>query len=282
MQKFNYHSHTYRCGHADLDMKDEEYVLEYIKMGFKKVAFTDHCPQKNRIDKRPNMRMDYDQKEGYIRSINKLKEKYENQIEIESGYEIEYLPGEEENLKELKREVDKIILGQHFIYDDNKNLKIFVGRDNITDEELIRYAKYLDKAMELGLPDIIAHPDVYMMNRNEFSIAEAKTAEIICKSAEEYNIPLEINLAKIYNHTYYKNQDFDNLSKDEQKQMLSKVLYPCRGFWEIATKYNVKVTIGIDVHHKGQISRWNELIKLAEEIIGKDILDKLEFIEDEV
>lgn len=26
MQKFNYHSHTYRCGHADLDMKDEEYV----------------------------------------------------------------------------------------------------------------------------------------------------------------------------------------------------------------------------------------------------------------
>ena len=25
MQKFNYHSHTYRCGHADLDMKDEDY-----------------------------------------------------------------------------------------------------------------------------------------------------------------------------------------------------------------------------------------------------------------
>ena len=28
MQKFNYHSHTYRCGHADLDMKDEEYIQE--------------------------------------------------------------------------------------------------------------------------------------------------------------------------------------------------------------------------------------------------------------
>ena len=31
MQKFNYHSHTYRCGHADLDMKDEEYIQEYLK-----------------------------------------------------------------------------------------------------------------------------------------------------------------------------------------------------------------------------------------------------------
>ena len=34
MQNFNYHQHTYRCGHADLDMEDEEYVQEYIKMGF--------------------------------------------------------------------------------------------------------------------------------------------------------------------------------------------------------------------------------------------------------
>lgn len=48
MQNFNYHSHTYRCGHADLDMRDEDYIKEYIKMGFKKMAFTDHCPQKMR------------------------------------------------------------------------------------------------------------------------------------------------------------------------------------------------------------------------------------------
>lgn len=25
MQKFNYHTHTYRCGHAQFDMEDEEY-----------------------------------------------------------------------------------------------------------------------------------------------------------------------------------------------------------------------------------------------------------------
>ena len=31
MQNFNYHQHTFRCGHADMDMQDEDYVKEYIK-----------------------------------------------------------------------------------------------------------------------------------------------------------------------------------------------------------------------------------------------------------
>ena len=136
--------------------------------------------------------------------------------------------------------------------------------------------------MKIGLPDIIAHPDVYMMNRKEFGKAEAKVAQMICKSAEKYNIPLEINMAKIFNETYSKNKEFKSLPIDEQKEMLSKVLYPCKGFWNIATKYNIKVLYGIDVHHRGQILRWNELLKLTEEIIGKDILDKLEFIEEEI
>lgn len=44
--KFNYHSHTYRCMHSDADMLDEDYIKDYIKMGFEEVAFTDHCPEK--------------------------------------------------------------------------------------------------------------------------------------------------------------------------------------------------------------------------------------------
>ena len=124
MQNFNYHSHTYRCKHADLDFQDEEYIKDYIKMGFRKIAFTDHCPEKNEIDKRQNMRMSYKGRTEYLTTIRTLAEKYKDKIEIKVGYEVEYLPGEEENLKELKEETDKIILGQHFIYDDNKNLKI--------------------------------------------------------------------------------------------------------------------------------------------------------------
>lgn len=278
MQKFNYHSHTYRCGHADIDMKDEDYVKEYIKMGFEKIAFTDHCPEKFDIDKRPNIRMKYSQRDEYINSIKSLKEKYANKIEIESGYEIEYLPKDEDNLIKLKEECDKIILGQHFIYDDNNELKI-LGRDNYTDEELIRYAEYIEKAMELKLPNIIAHPDMYMLNRKHFGDIENKIANMICKSAEKYNIPLEINLNNIFSNTYFENRRLNNESLEKQKEKLQKVYYPCKEFWNIATKYNIKVLYGIDAHHKGQIMLWHELIELANEIIGEETIKQLCFIE---
>jgi histidinol-phosphatase (PHP family) len=39
--KYNYHSHTYRCGHASR-CSDEDYVLEAIEHGYKKYGFSDH------------------------------------------------------------------------------------------------------------------------------------------------------------------------------------------------------------------------------------------------
>ena len=280
MQKFNYHSHTYRCRHADLDVKDEEYIKEYIKMGFKKIAFTDHCPQKNEIDIRTKMRMKYTEKEEYLSNIKKLKEKYADKIEIETGYEVEYVPGEEENLIELKNETDKIVLGQHFILDNNNNVKI-LGKADFTDEELIRYVKYIEKAIEFNIPDIIAHPDLFMLRRENFGEIERKVANMICIVAEKYNIPLEINLNNIFAKTYYEDKKLNNFPIEEQRKKLVNVTYPCKEFWNIVTKYNVRVLYGIDSHHKGQVLLWNELVELANEILGEEIIQKLNFIENE-
>lgn len=277
MQNFNYHTHTYRCGHADL-IEDEEYVKEYIKMGFKKVAFTDHCPEKNEIDKRTHMRMKYSQKVEYLNNIRILKEKYAEQIEIQTGYEVEYLPGEEENLLELKNETDKLILGQHFIYGDNKQLLIH-KESYFEEKDLIRYGEYVKKAIELGIPDIIAHPDIYLCNATKFGETDRKVAEIICKTAETHNIPLEINLAQIFNKTYYEDKKLNNDSFEKQKEKLKNLVYPRKEFWKIATNYNIKVLYGIDVHHKGQISLCNELVNLANWVIGQETIDKLNFIE---
>ena len=278
MQEFNYHSHTYRCKHADLDMLDEDYVKEYIKKDFKEIAFTDHCPEKFNQDKRQDMRMKYCQKEEYIKSIKDLKQKYEDKIKIKVGYEVEYLPDDEENLKELKENSDILILGQHFIYDNNQKLKI-LGKSSYTDHELIKYAEYIEKAMKLNIPNIIAHPDIYMLNRKSFGKIEAKIANMIFKSAEKYNVPLEINLSNIFANTYYENRKLNNEQFEKQKEKLKNVFYPCKEFWNLATKYNVKVLYGIDAHHRGQILLWNELIELANEVIGEEIIKKLYFIE---
>lgn len=282
MQNFNYHSHTYRCKHADLDFKDEEYIKDYIKIGLKKIAFTDHCPEKNEIDNRQNMRMSYEARKEYLSSIKALAEKYTDKIEIKVGYEVEYLPGEEENIKELKEETDKIILGQHFIYDDNKNLKILGEHKIFSNEELIRYGRYLEKAMELGIPNIIAHPDIYMLDRESFGEIETEVAHIICRAAEKYNIPLEINLNKIFLRLFYLRDTgtIRYLSSDEQEKRFDRIKYPCKQFWEIASQYNLKVLYGLDAHHRGQILLWEELIELAHKILGEELIQKLNFIEE--
>ena len=279
MQNFNYHSHTYRCMHADMDMSDEEYIQEYIKMGFKKIAFTDQCPEKNVIDDRPKIRMKYSQKDEYIKSINILKDKYRNKIKIESGFEVEFMPGDEKNILELKNDSDKIIIGQHFIYDDNKKLKIF-SKAECTDEELYRYGEYIKKSMELKIADIIAHPDIFLYRRPVFGEVEEAVTRMICEAAEKYNVPLEINLNYIFGKTYFENKKYNNDSFEEQVKKLGNVVYPRKEFWNIVSEYDIKTIYGLDTHRRGQIMLFNELVDLANIIIGEETINKLNFVED--
>lgn len=263
IQKFNYHTHTKRCGHADNNMTDEDFVKLFIKKGFTKIAFTDHCPQKEKIDFRRNMRMQYSEKDEYLSSIKVLKEKYKDKIEIEIGFEVEYLPGQEENLLELKNETDRIILGQHFIYDtDNKNLKIF-RRNDFTDDDLLKYAEYIKISVEKKISDIIAHPDLYMLSRKEFGSCESKVAHLICSVAEKYSVPLEINLTEPVLYLTGKRE---------------KIIYPCKEFWEIASEYkNLKVVYGIDAHFQNQIELYEKALKFTNDYIGQDVIKKLHF-----
>ena len=70
MIKNNWHTHTYRCGHAR--GTDEEYVLSAIKAGIKKLGFSDHAPYPECHAK--GMRMNYEEYDGYVASIKSLKD----------------------------------------------------------------------------------------------------------------------------------------------------------------------------------------------------------------
>lgn len=61
MQQFNYHTHTTRCGHAC--GRDEDYVIQAIRNGYKKIGFSDHMPYKNGYVK--GKRMHYDELEDH-------------------------------------------------------------------------------------------------------------------------------------------------------------------------------------------------------------------------
>ena len=238
MQRFNYHTHTYRCGHADNNMSDEDFVKLFVKKGFNKIAFTDHCPEKEIIDNRKNMRMKYSEKDEYLSSV-----------------------------KELKNETDKLILGQHFIYDKNNEIK-FLRRKKYTDEDALKYAEYIKIAIEKNIPDIIAHPDVYMLSRDTYTKVDEKVAHIICSAAEKYGIPIEINLSHP-NECIIGKRD--------------NIVYPCKEFWKVASEYrNLKVLYGVDAHWDYQILNYETAIEVANKHIGMDIINQLNFCNEEL
>lgn len=226
MQKFNYHTHTKRCGHAYGD--DEAYVIEAIKNGYTHIGFSDHAPYENGY--MAGERMHKNELKEYVSSIKALKEAYKDKIQIVTGLEFEYYESHLDELIQYKKEMDYMLLGQHDA--------CLYGKDFYThssDEDILEYASLIEKACEKGLPDIIAHPDLFMFSKEEWNDACEKAAHMICKSAEKHHVYLEINLNGL---RYGKRQIGSEY----------RYTYPYRKFWEIASLYDVKCIYGLDAH----------------------------------
>ena len=78
MMRNNYHTHTYRCGHAYGE--DEDYVVEAIGAGMQTLVFSDHVMLEG--FSQPNVRGDFALSEGYFSSIRNLKEKYKERTAV--------------------------------------------------------------------------------------------------------------------------------------------------------------------------------------------------------
>lgn len=254
-QLFNYHTHTYRCGHASSE-QDEEYVLAAIEAGFTQLGFSDHGPF--REFSKPSDRMDYEYLDGYLKSIYSLKEKYKDKIDIKVGSEFEYFDEHLDQIKELKDKTEYLILGQHY---DHPNAEFDYGRGPCVKDKLLIYRDLVCKGMESGLFLYLAHPDYFCAGIKEFDETCKEITNDIARVALKTNTPLELNIKlrdrKLvsYNHGDY-------------------VVYPHRPFWEIVSKYPVKCIYGFDAHDTDQLKRMENYMDCDKIIEGLN----LEFI----
>ncbi|WP_226656265.1 histidinol-phosphatase HisJ [Pseudalkalibacillus hwajinpoensis] len=115
------HIHSPFCPHGSTDQL-EEYVEAALQAGYKGMTFTEHAPLPKRfIDPVPNKDsgMEWEVVHSYFNSIQQLKEKYRGLIEINSGLEVDYVEGYEEDTKQLLDSIgpylDDAILSVHFI-----------------------------------------------------------------------------------------------------------------------------------------------------------------------
>ena len=232
----------------------EEYVLAAKQVGIKSLGFSDHCPVTTLELQDIKSQMHLKEVDDYINGIKRLKDKYKD-IELLTGFECEYDNMKSLFLSELRDKVDYMVLGQHFITD--------VKREGNSNYPTV-YAHEICAAMESGLFDIVAHPDIFMNYSETFTQIEEQTkfmenakvaSRMICEKAKELNIPLEINLHGIVNNK----------------------AYPSRLFWEICEKIGTPVIYGVDAHDPNEFLSMKENMDKVEAKIGYANLNILEY-----
>lgn len=259
-QLFNYHTHTNRCGHAGI-ASDKEYV-EYAKqVGITQLGFTDHVPVSELEYQDSEQRMHISDVDEYITSIHQLQQENPT-MKIMCGFEAEFDPMKEQFLGELRDKVDYMILGQHFVPYGMSKLP---QKNN--PEYPIQYAEMLCRAMESGIFDIVAHPDIFMQFRDSLDTEEKKNlfmqnakiaSKAICDKAKELGIPIELNFGGINKGT---------IMQDGQ------LAYPHSDFWQIAAETGVSVLYGVDAHTPEQFITMGKDKEKADMIINPSKLN---------
>jgi len=232
----NYHTHTYRCKHADGDVDD--FCRAAIKSGLKTLGFSDHTPFSD--DKWLPIRMNILELDDYCSAIDRAKEKFP-ELTILKGMECEY---REESLDFFKDELlgersfDYLVLGPHFYPYEGHYLCTYGGPVNAS--TLWAYTDHLVEAMHTGMFAFVAHPDLFGNCYSFWDDNCIACSRAILSAAEELCIPLEINccgirkgLVKYGDTTRYQ--------------------YPLENFWQLATEYNVEVVVNSDAHTPGDI-----------------------------
>lgn len=228
MLTFNYHTHTYRCGHAVGTA--EEYIQKAIEGGFEILGMSEHMGFKGWDD--PNERIPFLEMEDYEKELEELKRVYSDEIKILSGYEAEYFKDSLDHYKRSLERVDYLILGQHALDRSNETYLHFVAND----DAILRMRDLVTEGMESGFFSMVAHPDYFMQARDSFSKACEEVLETLSQASKELDIPLEINL---------KGYLSPEIEIDGEKQ----IAYPNKRSLEIFEKVKNPVVLGYDAHN---------------------------------
>lgn len=228
--RIDLHNHTTLCNHASGTM--DEYVQKAIELGIDIYGFSEHAPMKDFED---GYRLELCDKEHYESSILRLKEKYENDITILLGYEVDYLQGDYilDIIKDAQ--VDYLIGSVHYLGSWGFDNPEYIGQYKNKDINLVweEYFEAIRQMAETNLFNIVGHLDLIKIF-NFFPTKEVTSLALdALKAIKEANMAIEINAA--------------GFRKPVKEQ------YPSSSLLELAFKLNIPITFSSDAHSVEQI-----------------------------
>jgi histidinol-phosphatase (PHP family) len=239
--------HTPLCRHATGEPVD--YARRALELGFKEIGFSDHSPM--RRDDFDDWRMRFDQLGEYVEKVRKAQRDFP-QLTIRLALEVDYLPGQEEWIRELAtlHPWDYFIGSVHYVSDSwaiDNPAKLSEWKNRDVWEIWSTYFDWLTRAAETGLFEIIGHADLpkkfgYRPDRDCTPLYET-----FLNAAKKNNCALDVNTAGL--------------------RKACKEIYPNRQILELAFQKGVPITFGSDAHAPEEVGmNFAEAIELARSI----------------
>ncbi len=245
--KTNYHTHHELCKHADGDA--EAYIQKAIELGFDFLGFTDHVPSRVFNDR---ARMDEEDFATYLKDLEHNFQRFKGHIKLLSGLEAEYNPKDPGEPERWLREVDYLILGQHYTSRYPTKSGEHYTFDLRKGKSLITYAHTVREAIQTNCFSIVAHPDIFLGSYPSFDRYAANASEIIIDAAVEHNVALEFNANGIRRG---KRKSQDGLH----------YAYPREPFFRMAQAKGASIVLNSDAHDPDQL--YDDAMRKAEQLI---------------
>ncbi|MDO4621201.1 MAG: histidinol-phosphatase [Lachnospiraceae bacterium] len=222
-EKVNLHSHIYRCHHAEGTV--EEYVQEAIRHHVEVLGISDHTPFPETMHM--GTRMELSELPDYIKEIEDAREKYSQQIKILKGLECDYTPSLVDFYRELKENYpfDYMIGSVHFLCEDGRIFDVF--REPIDHKHMRLYTENMLGNLDTDFFDLIAHPDLFFIQLEQWDSYAEDCVREMCRMAEEKHRIFEINV--------------NGLLKPGKP-------YPNERFWRIVSDYHIRTIVNSDAH----------------------------------
>jgi histidinol-phosphatase (PHP family) len=231
MYKENYHTHMFLCKHATGTIED--YIKIAIAKGYTHLGISDHGP----LEAAGFPRMSLDEfYRVYLKEYKHCKEKYKDQIQLYIGLELEYLYGRDSYYKELSKDLDYLILGNHY-YSGFQQIGETSSYNVNSEERLEEYVSLIEHALDTKLFQILAHPDLFLAGYPSYDIHFQNAVKRICEACIKNHVYLECNVAGIV-------KGFQN------KDGIRDYIYPNKEFFKIASSFkDLKVIVSSDCHN---------------------------------
>lgn len=243
----DYHMHTPLCRHAAGEPTD--YAARAVALGLTEIGFSDHSPMQR--DDFDDWRMFASQLDEYVEKVRQAQRDHP-QLTIRLALEVDYLPGQEDWIRELaaRHPWDYFIGSVHYVsdtwdFDNPAKLSEWKSRDPF--EVWSTYFERMTMAAETGLFQIMGHADLAkkfcFIPKQDCTGLFTRFLDACAKTGTA----IELNTA--------------GLRKD------CREIYPSRTILQIAFEKKVPITFGSDAHAPGEVGLdFGKAVQLAREV----------------